>query len=151
MPVVDGPACFPTSGTLHKKEVDYYSYEIYVENAGNVEVKPSAEGQPSTQVIIEKLIFNDPNQLKHLVKEILEEKLKDQIQHFKETFVTNQDLGIENPIEIDPSSITSCASSRPEVIEKDTLIKEIKESTGKIKYKKNEYLRYTFFVKSQHS
>ena len=133
---VDGPACFPTSGTLHKKEVDYYSYEIYVENAGNVEVKPSAEGQPSTQVVIEKLIFNDPNQLKHLVKEILEEKLKDQIQHFKETFVTNQDLGIENPIEIDPSSITSCASSRPEVIEKDTLIKEIKESTGKIKYKK---------------
>ena len=127
---VDGPACFPTSGTLHKKEVDYYSYEIYVENAGTVEVK-----QPSTQVIIEKLIFNDPNQLKHLVKEILEEKLKDQIQHFKETFVTNQDLGIENPIEIDPSSITSCASNRPEgeVIEKDTLIKEIKESTGKIK------------------
>ena len=149
---VDGPACFPTSGTLHKKEVDYYSYEIYVENAGTVEVKPSAEGQPSTQVIIEKLIFNDPNQLKHLVKEILEEKLKDQIQHFKETFVTNQDLGIENPIEIDPSSITSCASSRPEVIEKDTLIKEIKESTGKIKYKKmNTYLRYTFSVKSQHS
>ena len=42
-------------------------------------------------------------------------------------------------------------SSRPEVIKKDTLIKEIKESTGKIKYKKNEYLRYTFFVKSQHS
>ena len=131
---VDGPACFPTSGTLHKKEVDYYSYEIYVENAGNVEVKPSAEGQPSTQVIIEKLIFNDPNQLKHLVKEILEEKLKDQIQHFKETFITTQDGGVENPIEIDPSSITSCAS-RPEVIEKDTLIKEIKESTGKIKYK----------------
>ena len=137
---VDGPACFPTSGTLHKKEVDYYSYEIYVENAGNVEVKPSAEGQPSTQVIIEKLIFNDPNQLKHLVKEILEEKLKDQIQHFKETFITTKDGGVENPIEIDPSSITSCASSRPEVIEKDTLIKEIKESTGKIKYKKNEYL-----------
>ena len=133
---VDGPACFPTSGTLHKKEVDYYSYEIYVENAGNVEVKPSAEGQPSTQVIIEKLIFNDPNQLKHLVKEILEEKLKDQIQHFKETFITTKDGGVENPIEIDPSSITSCASSRPEVIEKDTLIKEIKESTGKIKYKK---------------
>ena len=149
---VDGPACFPTSGTLHKKEVDYYSYEIYVENAGNVEVKPSAEGQPSTQVIIEKLIFNDPNQLKHLVKEILEEKLKDQIQHFKETFITTKDGGVENPIEIDPSSITSCASSRPEVIEKDTLIKEIKESTGKIKYKKmNTYLRYTFSVKSQHS
>ena len=140
---VDGPACFPTSGTLHKKEVDYYSYEIYVENAGNVEVKPSAEGQPSTQVIIEKLIFNDPNQLKHLVKEILEEKLKDQIQHFKETFITTQDGGVENPIEIDPSSITSCASSsKPEVIEKDTLIKEIKESTGKIKYKKmNTYFR----------
>ena len=133
---VDGPACFPTSGTLHKKEVDYYSYEIYVENAETVEVKPSAEGQPSTQVIIEKLIFNDPNQLKHLVKEILEEKLKDQIQHFKETFITTKDGGVENPIEIDPSSITSCASSRPEVIEKDTLIKEIKESTGKIKYKK---------------
>ena len=127
---VDGPACFPTSGTLHKKEVDYYSYEIYVENAGTVEVK-----QPSTQVIIEKLIFNDPNQLKHLVKEILEEKLKDQIQHFKEVYTTTQDGGVENPIEIDPSSITSCASSRPEVIEKDTLIKEIKESTGKIKYK----------------
>ena len=137
---VDGPACFPTSGTLHKKEVDYYSYEIYVENAGNVEVKPSAEGQPSTQVVIEKLIFNDPNELKHLVKEILEEKLKDQIQHFKETFITTQDGGVENPIEIDPSSITSCASSKPEVIEKDTLIKEIKQSTGKIKYKKNEYL-----------
>ena len=133
---VDGPACFPTSGTLHKKEVDYYSYEIYVENAGTVEVKPSAEGQPSTQVVIEKLIFNDPNQLKHLVKEILEEKLKDQIQHFKETFITTKDGGVENPIEIDPSSITSCASSRPEVIEKDTLIKEIKESTGKIKHKK---------------
>ena len=132
MPVVDGPACFPTSGTLHKKEVDYYSYEIYVENAGNVEVKPSAEGQPSTQVIIEKLIFNDPNQLKHLVKEILEEKLKDQIQHFKEVYTTTQDGGVENPIEIDPSSITSCGS-KPEVIEKDTLIKEIKESTGKIK------------------
>ena len=129
---VDGPACFPTSGTLHKKEVDYYSYEIYVENAETVEVKPSAEGQPSTQVIIEKLIFNDPYQLKHLVKEILEEKLKDQIQHFKETFITTKDGGVENPIEIDPSSITSCASSRPEVIEKDTLIKEIKESTGKI-------------------
>ena len=111
---VDGPACFPTSGTLHKKEVDYYSYEIYVENAGTVEVKPSAEGQPSTQVIIEKLIFNDPYQLKHLVKEILEEKLKDQIQHFKETFITTQDGGVENPIEIDPSSITSCASNRPE-------------------------------------
>ena len=116
MPVVDGPACFPTSGTLHKKEVDYYSYEIYVENAGNVEVKPSAEGQPSTQVIIEKLIFNDPNQLKHLVKEILEEKLlkDDQITHFKEVYTTTQDGGAENPIEIDPSSITSCASNRPE-------------------------------------
>ena len=113
---VDGPACFPTSRALHKKEVDYYSYEIYVENAGNVEVKPSAEGQPSTQVIIEKLIFNDPNQLKHLVKEILEEKLlkDDQITHFKEVYTTTQDGGAENPIEIDPSSITSCASNRPE-------------------------------------
>ena len=113
---VDGPACFPTSETLHKKEVDYYSYEIYVENAGNVEVKPSAEGQPSTQVIIEKLIFNDPNQLKHLVKEILEEKLlkDDQITHFKEVYTTTQDGGAENPIEVDPSSITSCASNRPE-------------------------------------
>ena len=133
---VDGPACFPTSRALHKKEVDYYSYEIYVENAGNVEVKPSAEGQPSTQVIIEKLIFNDPNQLKHLVKEILEEKLlkDDQITHFKEVYTTTQDGGAENPIEIDPSSITSCASIKPEVIKKDTLIKEIKESTGKIKY-----------------
>ena len=125
----DVPACFPTSQELHKKEVNYFSYEIHVDNANILEIKPSTDGQPPTKVYVEKLEFKDPEQMKQLLENMKKDIMTGLIQHFntQECGVFTKDGG-ENPIEMDPSS---SGSIRPEVIEKDKLIEKVKESTGK--------------------